>query len=463
MTRTRDREFDAFLAVKRFGFGARPGELETRFHDPQASLLAELEVPRSALVDEPGLTGRTDLLREHTEYREAVKAFRKTTKLKGADQAALMRDELGAPPVWESYRAEVTARVHQAARTRHPFLERLVAFWSNHLCIAADDASLVRLLAGQFERVVIRPNVLGRFEDMLIAAMRHPAMLVYLDNNRSVGPNSHAGKKSGNSLNENLAREILELHTLGVDGGYNQDDVTEFARALTGWSFQGKKEKKPGAFKFISRRHEPGKRVLLDQVYAQKGEGKALAMLRDVAGHPKTARFLSVKLVRHFLGSVPKTDLVDRLAAVYMATDGDLRALTLGLLEAPELWTEERAVLTSPYEFLVATLRASGVTLRGDQILKMLNVFGQPAWTPPSPAGWPDHADAWLAPDAIMERLDWAEKIATRTELPDDMSQFARDILGAAFDTSTQQAVKRAETRKQAFALLVMSTGFQRR
>ncbi|ADZ71467.1 hypothetical protein SL003B_3044 [Polymorphum gilvum SL003B-26A1] len=454
---------DAVVATRRFGYGAQPGEIAARATDPRASVLAELEHPDAALLDDADLPDRSAVMRRFFDYRDERKAFRASTQLKGAERGEAEREQLGPNPLQEIYRAEVLARIRRATATARPLLERLVAFWSNHLCIAANAGQVVRLLAGQFEREVIRPHVLGRFEDMLVAAMRHPAMLSYLDNDRSVGPNSRAGQRTGKSLNENLAREILELHTLGVDGGYSQADVTDFARVLTGWGFEGAKGDRPGAFLFRPARHEPGAPTVLGRVYGQAGEAKGLAVLRDLAHHPSTARFLSVKLVRHFLGRVPAGDLVDRLAGVYLGSGGDLGALTRALVAAPELWRPERPVLTAPYDFLVATLRASGAVPKDRQILRMLEVFGQPTWVPPSPAGWPDEAEAWLAPGALLERLDWAEMMAGIVDLPDDMDAYGRDILGAAYDPDTRLALRRAESRRQAFVMLVMSPGFQRR
>ncbi len=457
------RELHAYLAAKRFGFGVKPGELDSAPVDPRDLVLAQLERPQDALLEDPALPGRVGATLGLFKYRDDRKVLRNTPLPTGTNRSAYERMMLGPNPAWETYRIEARHRTIKAVTTNTPFLERLVSFWSNHLCIGVDNKPLVRLLAGEYERNVIRPHVLGRFEDMLVASASHPAMQDYLDNRKSIGPNSEAGRRTGNGLNENLAREILELHTVGVDGGYVQEDVTSFARILTGWAVYGKKGPKPGQFHFNPARHEPGIHVVMNKSYDQPGFEKGLAVLRDLVHKPETARFLSGKLVRHFLGEVPKGNLVDRLAAAYLSSGGNLGALTRTFIESAEVWADDPQVFTSPNEYLVATLRATGIDLKAKQILRMQSIFGQKLWDPPSPAGWPDGTNSWLAPDALLERLDWAEWVAAHADLPRNMSAFAQSILGPHYDASTRMAVERAESRRQAFALLVMSPGFQRR
>ncbi|WP_181705519.1 DUF1800 domain-containing protein [Chthonobacter rhizosphaerae] len=455
------RDLQAFLATKRFGCGAVPGEIAERLHDPVGSVLAELDRPADALLADARLPDRQGALALHRAHREARKARPADSPM--VDEEAGEPERPGPNPARTIYRDEAHARCLRAVETGTPVLERLVAFWSNHLCVAANRGPLVRLFAGLFEREAIRPHVLGRFEDMLVAAIRHPAMLSYLDSTKSVGPRSRAGQRTGKALNENLAREILELHTLGVDGGYDQSDVTEFAKILTGWTFDRAGHGDGlGDFRFQAARREPGPATVLGRSYNGDGEGRGLAVLRDLAHHPSTARFLAMKLVRHFLGA-PHAALADRLAAVYAGTDGDLAAMTRALVTDPEMWRAERPVFLAPYDHVVAALRASGVRPRPQEIIRVLDVFGQPLWTPPSPAGWPDAPDAWLAPDTLLERLNWAETVAARADLPDDIDAFAAGILGAAYDPDTRLVVQRAESREQAFAIMVMSPGFQRR
>ena len=239
------------------------------------------------------------------------------------------------------------------------FVERLVVFWSNHFCISANKGELARIWAGSFEREAIRPHVLGRFADMLKAVEQHPAMLFFLDNQQSLGPDSRAGQNRKRGLNENLAREIMELHTLGVGGGYTQDDVTSLARIITGWTFAGRQGQlgTPGSFVFNANAHEPGPQRLLGKIYEDNGVAQGEAALADIARHPSTAKFIATKFARHFVADDPPPALVARLQDVFRKTDGDLKAMAMALVDSDEAWQAPLTKLRSPYEFLVATGR----------------------------------------------------------------------------------------------------------
>src|SRR5258706_2824525 len=238
------------------------------------------------------------------------------------------------------------------------FVERLVWFWSNHFCISADK---IPSMTGAYEREAIRPHVLGRFADMLLAVESHPAMLFYLDNSASIGPNSVAGINRSRGLNENLAREILELHTLGVRSGYSQDDVTRFAYVLTGWTFlEPGNPKNGGEFVFIPRLHEPGAQEVVGKTYADGGVAQGRAVLADLARHPATATHIATKLARHFVADEPPPALVTRLAQRFRDTDGDLKEMAKALVAAPETWSPSRAKLKRPSERLMAMARATG-------------------------------------------------------------------------------------------------------
>ena len=236
--------------------------------------------------------------------------------------------------IQKTYRAEALARLQRAMIADCGFTERLVTFWSNHFCISASKGELARIWAGSFEREAIRPHVLGRFGDMLKAVEQHPAMLFFLDNQQSLGPDSRAGQNRKRGLNENLAREIMELHTLGVGGGYTQDDVTSLARIITGWTFAGRQGQlgTPGTFVFNANAHQPGAQPLLGKTYADAGVAQGEAALADIARHPSTAKFIATKFARHFVADEPPPALVTRLQEVFRKSDGDLRALatTLG-------------------------------------------------------------------------------------------------------------------------------------
>ncbi len=368
--------------------------------------------------------------------------------------------------IQKTFRAEALARLQRSVLADCGFPERLVAFWSNHFCISANKGPLARMWAGAFEREAIRPHVLGRFADMLKAVEQHPAMLFFLDNQQSLGPDSRAGINRKRGLNENLAREIMELHTLGVGSGYNQDDVTSLARIITGWTFVGRQGilGTPGSFVFNANAHQPGPQILLGKTYEADGVEQGEAALADIARHPSTAKFIATKFARHFVADEPSPALVARLRDVFTNTDGDLKALTLALVDSDEAWAAPLTKLRSPYEFLVATGRLlarvpddAGIYLGG------LNVLGQPLWSPAGPNGFPDTNAAWAAPEGIKLRLDIAAQVASRvgnTLDPRDLLEFA---FADAVSAHTRRTIEHAESRQQALALLLMSPEFQRR
>jgi uncharacterized protein (DUF1800 family) len=362
------------------------------------------------------------------------------------------------------FRAEVAARFARLATTDSPLAERLTLFWSNHFAVSVAKGNSLRVTAGPFEREAIRPYVLGRFADMLRAVETHPAMLVYLDNNQSIGPSSRNGLNSKRGLNENLAREILELHTLGVDGGYTQTDVTSLARIITGWTVTSPDEDilHGGRFTFGPARHEPGQHAVLTRVYADDGLDQGRSALDDLARHPATARHIAFKLARHFVEDQPNPSVVDRLAKTFRDTDGDLGAVTAALIDAPEVWTTPLAKLRSPQEFLAAAYRATGKTPEPGAILNALNALGQPLWQPPGPNGWADTVDVWASPDGMDTRMDLAAQWGRQNSglNPKDL---VPALFGAGASPETAQAVSRAESRQQGLAILFMSPEFQRR
>ncbi|MGV7212830.1 DUF1800 domain-containing protein [Bradyrhizobium sp. UFLA05-112] len=368
--------------------------------------------------------------------------------------------------IQKTFRAEALARLQRATLADCGFTERLVAFWSNHFCISAAKGELARIWAGAFEREAIRPHVLGRFADMLKAVEQHPAMLFFLDNQQSLGPDSRAGQNRKRGLNENLAREIMELHTLGVNGGYTQEDVTSLARIITGWTFAGRQGRlgEPGNFVFNANAHQPGPQVLLGKTYDAAGLAQGEAALADIARHPSTATFIATKFARHFVADDPPPALVARLRDVFTKTDGDLKALATALVDSNEAWTAPLTKMRSPYEFLVASGRLlARVPEDPGQYLGSLNLLGQPLWSPAGPNGFPDTNAAWTAPEGMKLRLDIAVQIGSRLGNnidPLDLLEFAA---ADAASTETRRTIERAESRQQALALLLMSPEFQRR
>jgi uncharacterized protein (DUF1800 family) len=361
----------------------------------------------------------------------------------------------------QRYFNEMDARYQWNIAEGGTFRERLVRFWSNHFTISWTALPPLLGVVGSYEREAIRPHIMGRFEDLLLAVTRHPAMLAYLDNRTSVGPNSQAGRNRKRGLNENHAREILELHTLGVDGGYSQNDVIALAKMLTGWTL----ERGRAAFQFEPRIHEPGAKTLLGKRYGQKGEAQAEAALRDLARHPSTARFIATKLARHFEQDDPSPSLVERLADVFLQSQGDLAKLSEALIDAPELWKPELRKVKTPEELLISALRATGLPPRlpENALLQSAKIMGQAPFTAPSPQGWPDRAEGWAGPAALKARIDWANRLAAGIPSMEAPARLAKKLLGPLVSPRTISAIANAESPKQGLVLLLMSPEFQRR
>lgn len=452
------------IALNRFGLGVRADDPVPA--DPRRWLLAQLDAYEALPAPWKPLPRTTVLAQQWAQQQRAVRAAPEGQK--SAIREAYLRDGR------ETYQAAVGARAASALQTETPFVERLVHFWANHFAISVDKL-LVIGLAGSFEADAIRPHVLGRFEDLLLGAVRHPAMLLYLDQARSTGPNSPAGQRAnrrrargqgnGQGLNENLAREILELHTLGVRSGYTQDDVTELARALTGWTLpgDGEEDEAPATFRFVAGLHEPGVRTVLGRSYADGGEEQARAILRGLAAAPATATHIATKLARHFVADEPPPALVRRLAGSYLASGGKLSVVYQVLVTAPETWAAGGAKFKSPWEWTVSGMRALGRReLPPNRVANLLNQLGQPVWRPGSPAGWGDTAAAWAAPDALLRRVELAQRLASQAAAVDARALAPRILPGSLGD-KTRTAIARAESPPTALALLLASPEFLRR
>jgi uncharacterized protein (DUF1800 family) len=377
------------------------------------------------------------------------------------ETAAKMAAEAVPDPGRQIYLNEAKARTDAAVVAEIGFAERLVWFWSNHFCISADK---IQSMSGAYEREAIRPHILGRFADMLQAVEGHPAMLFYLDNGASMGPNSIAGINRTRGLNENLAREILELHTLGVRSGYTQDDVIRFANVLTGWTLlpAGDNPEHGGEFTFNRRLHEPGPQKIMDKVYEEAGVEQGRAVLRDLATHPSTATHVANKLVRYFLSDDPPAELVERLARAYRDTAGDLREVTKALVTSREAWTLPPTKLKRPSEWVVSMVRASGTSqVDPARFTAGQALLGEPLWRPPSPKGYADDEATWI--DGMGRRLDVANNFAERIAGRIDPDYVVEAVLASTVSSEVKQAVARAESRQQALALLFMSPELQRR
>jgi uncharacterized protein (DUF1800 family) len=464
----------AEIAVLRFGLGARPGELAEASGDPRAWLAAQI---KGAV----GLAGNTPLAPSDSIFME-VMAARSERQEKKRETAAPTTTAAAANPVRDAYqphyRAQVLARAQSAVLTTRPFAERLVHFWSNHFAVSADKGAVFGM-AGSLENEAIRPHVAGRFIDLLTAVEQHPAMIAFLDNQYSVGKDSQLAQLAARrtarpspkrefGINENLAREILELHTLGVNGGYTQRDVTSFAQIITGWSIGGGNGRLaggvPGRFYFRDNLHEPGAKTFLGKTYYEDGQRQGEAVLADLARHPATAHFVATKLVRHFVADDPPVAAIERVARAFLKTGGDLPRVYAALIESPEAWDSDMRKFKTPQDFVFSTLRALNVSpQRPEEVVRSFELLGQRQYTPGSPAGWPDTAKAWDGSDALMHRVLWASRIADRYEQGLDPVDVATMSLGAYARPETVTALRRASSGTQALALLLMSPEFQRR
>ena len=412
-------------ALNGFGLGARPGE-RSRVRDPRGWLRAQLR-GAAPLVQPPAEASREAIA-------DAIRAFRPAAP-QGDDQQRREARQEARRRLVAIATAESRHALTERVISERPFLERLVAFWSNHLCVSVGAKILVAPLAGSYEREVIRPHVLGRFTDMVLASAKHPAMLVYLDNFQSIGPGSpgaRAGRRNGQQrgLNENYARELLELHTLGVNGGYTQQDVLELAKILTGWTVSGLA--RPGlggprgrrqmpaqaddaiGFAFQALLHEPGGKTVVGVNYAESGVGEGDRAIRALCEHPSTARFVATKLVTHFVSDDPPAAAVDRIARVFGDTRGDLRAVADALIDLPDAWSGSARKFRTPQDWLIAVLRAFNATEVSDSVMPILRQLRHPLWSPAAPKGFDDGTSEWADPDSLLNRAELARTVARR-------------------------------------------------
>jgi uncharacterized protein (DUF1800 family) len=439
---------NALVAATRFGYAPRPGELKAIAQDPRGWVLHQLDAGPAAL--DPTLPQSAGMVAEMLQARQDFRN-NKDPDFKKAENQRLRT----------VYLAELDARLHAAVEGDAPLQERLTRFWSNHFTVSC-VRPVIRGFAGAFEREAIRPHITGRFADMLLAAERHPAMLFYLDQVLSIGPNSQAGQRQHRGLNENLAREMMELHTLGVDGGYNQDDVEALARILTGWSIARLKDSDAGQFRFYPQLHEPGPQRLLGKLYAEGGYEQGEAALRDLAAHPATATYIATKLARHFIADDPPKESVQRIAAVFHNTGGDLKRVTQAVIREDVAWHAFAKVRT-PEDLLIASCRVTGFTPPAPFQAQTLHVLDQQPFFAPQPEGWSDRARDWIGPEAVLHRADCCENFAARLPYPLDPMTLADDVFGDALPDEAGQAIRRAPSRREGLALLIASPQFQRR
>ena len=475
----------AALALHRFGFGPVREQIAAIAGDPRGAILADLQRPQAGRVAAADLPSSGEAARAVFEYRAAQQAKTKLAErakkeaeaknmamgmsdvagaTSGAASAAAQADEKAAAKQPQLpgllLQNEAKIRYDAAVDAEVGFVERLVWFWSNHFCVSADK---IISMAGAYEREAIRPHVLGRFTDMLTAAESHPAMLFYLDNVESMGANSVAGINRDKGLNENLAREILELHTLGVRSGYSQADVTSFANVLTGWTWVALGEPNHGGeFVFVQRLHEPGEQVVLGKRYVDAGVEQGRAVLSDLARHPATAAHVAKKLAVHFVADEPPPTLVAKLEKTFKDTDGDLKEVAETLILADESWIPQRSKLKRPSEWVAGILHVTGVHPNNiGRVMGAQALLGEPLWRPPAPNGYADIEAAWI--DGVPHRLDIANEAAQRLPPETDPVALLDSALGPLASRETRETIAHAESRTQALALLLMAPEYLRR
>jgi uncharacterized protein (DUF1800 family) len=425
---------NALHAEIRFGLGRRGAQPLPV--DPRGWLAGQLDGPDPAMV------------RPWHSSAEGLRALR-------LDQVTKNGKGENVRPV---IAADAATAIDVLLTTDTPFRERLVWFWANHFTVSLRRGQVIPV-AHAYLREAIRPHVTGRFGDMLAAVMHHPAMLMYLDNAQSVGPTSNAGKRARRGLNENLARECLELHTVTPASGYTQTDVTEFAKVLTGWSVRFDEE--PPGYVFRVNAHELGSKAVMGQVYAG-GEAEGMRALAWLAAQPTTYRNLATKLVRHFVADVPPPAAVARVERVLSATKGDLKAAALEVIAVPEGWTP-LTKLRQPMDYVVGVLRALDLpAAKRPDLRGVFGQLGQPYMSAPLPNGWSDLAVDWAAPEAMLRRIDWAYSIAGRAG-DADAAAIADASLGEFLPAETMAAIRRAGDRREALTLLLAAPEFQRR
>jgi uncharacterized protein (DUF1800 family) len=476
---------NAAIAMNRFGLGARPtGTVPADPADWLKSQISKYEPVFSGMASQPS---RADIAVGFREYQLDRKDFRAARKDAAAAMAADDTPQIDPAKIEKvvntlrlQYVAAADARMDAAISSDNDFAERLVHFWSNHFAVSIDKLPVLAL-AGDYEFTAIRPHIMGKFSDLLFAAVTHPAMLLYLDQAQSIGPNSPlatrvaARRNKELGLNENLAREILELHTLGVRTVYDQKDVTEFARALTGYTVGGMakgpiqrvmaQNGKDGDSQFFAAIHEPGDRVVIGRRYSQQGEAQARAILSDIATHPATAKHIATKLAQHFAADVPPPALVERLEKSFLESGGDLPRLYRTLIESPEMWLAKQAKFKSPWDWVISSLRALNVRElpNSRQSVNLLAQLGQPIWKPGSPAGFSDTTENWAGGAALMRRVEIASRLAERSANRVDARTLAPRVLSGQLSTMTTESIARAESPSQGLALMLLSPEFLRR
>lgn len=452
--------FDAELATIRFGLGLSPR------HDVPRSVDALLEearaTPRHPITAFPDVRPTMADIRQGTRDRRAAR---------GTDQEEMVVEKLREMRRAINEERDQALRIHFARAVDAPIgiSERLTAFWADHFTVLPRNGASFHLISGYIEQA-IRPHIMGRFEDMIVAAALHPMMLLFLDQSPSVGAGSVFGIKRKRGANENLARELLELHSLGVDGPYTQTDVSELADLLTGVSYVAEK-----GVRYDPRGAEPGAETVLGVTYSDHDSLENVqTALRDLARHPATAQHLSYKLAQYFTRDEPSPDLVSAMADTYLASDGNLGSVVARMLDHPDAWAGPPSKIKPPDHYVASGLRALGV--QGIGIIRSnrrttrevfhvpLRVMGQPWQRANGPDGWPEIGTDWVTPQAMAGRINWAMQVPRKMMKGrlSDPRDFVTEALGRFAGEDVLFAARAAESREEGIGIVLASPAFQR-
>ncbi|MBI1215174.1 MAG: DUF1800 family protein [Alphaproteobacteria bacterium] len=451
---------EAFIAANRFGFGARPNDLADISTDPQGWLEAQLSAryAHSPLLDK--MPSTMEIVRNYKSEMGKRKEMRKEAKSDPEGARSMLRDIVKQQ--MKDYLEQSAARTALAITSDAPFFERIVQFWSNHFTVSVTKRQDMPLVAA-YERDAIRPYVMGSFEDILLSTTRHPAMQIYLDNFRSIGPNSTIGKRRHKGLNENLGREVMELHSLGVNGGYTQKDVTEFSKMLTGWTIDAPGRGDGSGFLFVPYMHEPGSKTLLGKTYQAAGENEARAALHVFANHPSTAKYIATKLARHFIADEPPAEAVEELARAFTMSRGDLPSLYKTLIGLQSVWQNPLAKVKTPNDYIISLMRTTGLEVSDVNLAYGFKTLGQVPFTAGDPRGWSDMAKDWISAESLLQRVDLAQMVGRGVYTMHEPMELLEQTVGPVATPETRTAVKRAGSKAEAIALLFSSPEFQRR
>lgn len=449
------------IAVNRFGYGARGDELEQAKANPKQWVISQL-LPVSFNTSLPN---SNDVFIAHAKFVKQKKQGKKQAKKAGltkgisSEKAALKQIKNYGRNALRDLSADT---LNQAITSSNSVSWRLLDFFSNHFSVSTTGV-LMTGLSATLEREAIAPHLLGDFAEMLLAVEQHPAMLIYLNNEKSFGANSRMAKKRKVGLNENLAREIMELHTLGVNGGYSQKDVVELAKGITGWSVKRPKKDHGTGFIFRAYGHEPGSRVLLGKTYSQKNASQGEQMLRDLAMHPSTANYVCGKIAHHFVSEKAPKALIKKMENTWLKNNGNIKKVMITMFSSEEAWLSDLQKFKTPREFVISTYRAITPNPVKDKMLfYSLDNLGQKPFNAGSPAGYSDDENDWLGASALMARIEWSNILSNQFQriTPEKIMTTS---LGSSVSQNTYQLVMRAESRQQSKTLLLMSPEFQRR